>query len=116
MNETEYHEASLEDNYIIDDMRSAGLRYFQSILRDFTPTDVHRMATVLHPILKKLRIVPSDERIEAYKFIDIKIREIQPESKPTAVTLAAASTFNVDFLNEFIATQGEFTNMQFFKM
>lgn len=82
-------------------MRDAGLLYFEKIVSDLKPKNVHKIATILHPGLKGLQIVPIDERIEAYKIIDSEIRKFAPDDSEDSDAIATKTTneFSLDFLH-----------------
>lgn len=89
-----------EHGYIVENMKVDGLNYLNSNWRDFEPTDIHKVATILHPLLKNLNRVSSDEKTRAYRVLDEIMRKIQPV--PTAINRRRVSqNFNVGFLNEF---------------
>lgn len=93
--------------HIIEEMKSAGLMYINSNLRDFEPKDQHKIATVSHPVLKNLPKLSDAEKENAYRIVDRLVKQANPSD---AVPIPAAKRqrkFNEDFLNDFCKIEGK---------
>lgn len=91
-----------ENGHITEDMKVEGSLYIRSNLRDFEPTDQHKISTISHPLLKSLGKLAEADRVQAYRIIDGLMKEMQPEEMvPNPRTEIHARTFTADFLNEF---------------
>lgn len=64
-------------------MKVDGLHYLNANLRDFEPTDMHKVATILHPLLKNLNRLSNDEKTRAYRLLDETMRKIRTEQTVT---------------------------------
>lgn len=95
--------AELDADYghLIEDMKSDGLTYFRSNFIDFQPKKEHKIATILHPLLKNLNTVPNTDKTNAYRMLDIMMREMQPEEINNN-RRPASNNFDLDFLNDFV--------------
>lgn len=80
----------------IEEMKTAGRRYFNSNLNDFTPTERHKIATVLNPMMKQLPIINENEQQLIYdrirQIIVIKTAEDQEANASVAANEPQPST------------------------
>lgn len=67
-----------EESELIIQMKEVGRSYIESNLYDFSPTVVHKIATVLHPILKNIALASEEERQQVYGVIDDHIWKSEP--------------------------------------
>lgn len=67
-----------EDSNIITKMKEAGRRYLELNSLDFTPKSVHKISTVLHPLLKNIALATEDERNDVYGMIDDFVWKSEP--------------------------------------
>lgn len=93
-----------EFGHITEEMKAEGLSYIQSNFCDFEPKQTHKIATILHPILKNLNAVRDADKEQAYRMLDSMMRSMEPEE--TAIVLQTTSNrsrsqFVDDFLNDF---------------
>lgn len=83
-------------------MKTEGLHYITSNLCDFQPKDNHKIATILHPMLKNLTVVREEEKIQAYRLVDSMMRNMTPEEVAVVPERVSNSRrFEADFLNDF---------------
>lgn len=93
--------------HIIEDMKTAGMDYFNSHLRDFEPKEQHKVATILHPVLKKLTKITVQEKELAYGIVDRLIKQNNPDDvafRPTPII--RHRNFSEDYLNDFCTIEG----------
>lgn len=69
---------SNDDHDIIKQMKVVGRRYLEKNDNDFTPKLVHKISTVLHPLLKNIAIANETEKKDVYGFIDDFIWKTEP--------------------------------------
>lgn len=93
-------ELDAEYGHIIEEMKSDDLAYFRSNFTDFQPKKEHKISTILHPLLKDLNAVQNTDKIDAYRMLDMMMREIQPEEINNN-RRPAPNNFSDDFLNDF---------------
>lgn len=91
-----------EHGHITEQMKTEGLHYITSNLCDFQPKDNHKIATILHPMLKNLTVVREEEKIQAYRLVDSMMRNMTPEEVAVVPERVSNSRrFEADFLNDF---------------
>lgn len=92
-----------EYGHISEEMKSEGLAYIRANLGDFEPKDHHKIATILHPLLKNLNVVREAEKIQAYRLLDSMMREMAPEEDVIMPRRSSnkSQRFEADFLNDF---------------
>lgn len=98
-----------DDDNIIEQMKAAGDTYFQENLADFKPRESHKIAVVLHPLMKNMRNFSYQEKEDAHALVRGKLRAllVKTKSEPGATTSTEPSPkrqkINVDdFMAEFI--------------
>lgn len=100
---------------IIEKMKREGRMYVNSRNKDIAPKPLHRIATVLHPLMKSLPKDTSEtDKSDAYQLVDRRIRAMEwkdGDQAPVPKTTSAA--FDVDFLNEF-CENGKKEHINFF--
>lgn len=67
-----------EDSDIIRQMKQTGRRYIEANANDLSPKMVHKVSTVLHPILKNIALASDEERTQVYGMIDDFIWKAEP--------------------------------------
>lgn len=86
-----------EDFQLIEFMKAIGRDYIRKNLADFTPTNEQCMAVVLHPKMKQLRRMNSNERECAYALVDLfvvenstsNVRALQQTAKKSEISSLA---------------------------
>lgn len=101
-----FDEEQEDDNdfQLIEAMKSFGRKYVSEISDDITPKVVHRMATVLHPGMRKLRRMNPDERDDIYEKIDTIVRDGESTRVQTK-----SPKITKNFLDDFIDLEDSFT-------
>lgn len=89
-----------DDSDIIKAMKAAGREYIEKSLSDFEPQMLHKISTVLHPLLKNIAMASHQERIEVYNAINQRIKNAQ--SNETMDIQFVAMVANQDILDEFM--------------
>lgn len=99
-----YLAANNEDDGIITEMKDIGRRYIEANSHDFMPKTVHKVATVLHPLLKKIALANDVEKNEVYGIIDDFIWKSEPFHDAAAGGLSKEieNIENRDTLEEFM--------------
>lgn len=96
---------NLTNGFLIEEMKAAGSLYMRVNLQDFEPTDMHKISTILHPLLKDLAKLSTQERDDAYRIVDKLVKQMQPEDVvPAPRSQPQQSSFSQDFLNDFCGT------------
>lgn len=92
------------DEEIILQMKEAGRSYLEDNIYDFTPKTVHKIATVLHPLLRNIALASGDERKEVYGIIDDFIWRSEPfhEAVAESQSKEAEDSENQDILEAFM--------------
>lgn len=67
-----------EDCEIIRQMKKVGRNYIDTNISDFSPKMVHKISTVLQPLLKNIALATDAERREVYEIIDDFIWKREP--------------------------------------
>lgn len=98
-------EASENDTEIIGMMKNAGRWYVRNNLHDFEPTIHHKIATVCHPLLKKIGISTPEERNAIYKHIDEMIAQNGSPNPPGTPTLVPNQDILAEFMGCAVLTQ-----------
>lgn len=91
--------------HIIEDMKSAGLDYINSNLKDIEPKEQHKVATI--PILKTLSKLNAVERENAYRIVDRFVKQNSSNDIIPVPTAKRQRKFHEDFLNDFCKIEGK---------
>lgn len=94
--------------HIIEDMKSAGLDYINSNLKDIEPKEQHKVATILHPVLKNLSKLRETEKDNAYRIVDRFVKQNSQNDITPAPAAKRHRKFHEDFLNDFCKIEGKF--------
>lgn len=108
-----------EDSDIVTRMKQTGISYIEANVYDFSPKIVHKVATVLHPLLKNIALATEEEKKEVYNVIDDFIWKSEPfhETVVEKPNKAADNSENQEILEAFMgvtssdidASQTQFT-------
>lgn len=73
------------------------------------PKERHKIATVLHPLLKNLPKLNETEKDDAYRIVDRLVKQANDASSDAAPMQAAKRQrkFKEDFLNDFCKIEGK---------
>lgn len=93
-----------EDVDIISQMKEVGRNYLDGNIHDFMPKTVHKIATVLHPLLKNIALATEVERKDVYAVIDDFVWKLEPFHGEVAEGLSkeAENIENQDILEAFM--------------
>lgn len=69
-----------EDHHIIQLMKRVGREYLSCNKLDFEPKMIHKIGSVLHPMLKNIAIASSQEKEEIYSHIDTALQKLPSTS------------------------------------
>lgn len=89
--------------HVIEEMKTQGRLYIDSNA-EVHPQDVHKIAVVLHPMMKEMFTVTQDDRDAAYRLVDCLVKKMSPDEpdEPVNVTKSKPEPFkSVSFLQEF---------------
>lgn len=101
------HLASQEyDSEIIEAMKTTGREYIEKNLSDIEPKMLHKISTVLNPLLKNIAMVTPEERNKIYDDIDDGIRKYGDDSG-TADQTEARINENQSILDDFMGAGSE---------
>lgn len=89
-----------EDAEIVKAMKLEGRKYIEKNLNDIDPKMIHKINTVLHPLLKNIAIASYEEKNDVYAAINQKIMSTQ--SNETTNVECLAEVANQDILEEFM--------------
>lgn len=92
------------DSDTIKTMKAAGRNYIEKNLSDFEPQMIHKMATVLNPLLKNVALVSSEVRNNVYDEINNNIRKYESHRTNSENDDCATSRKieNISILNDFM--------------
>lgn len=94
--------------HIIEDMKLAGLMYINSNLTDIEPKERHKIATILHPLLKSLPKLSETEKDNAYRIVDRLVKLANPNDVIPTQATKRQRKFKQDYLNDFCQISGLF--------
>lgn len=89
------------DADIVRAMKKIGREYLSLNMSDIEPKMIHKVTTVLNPMLKNIAIATTDERNGIYSYIDNEIRKIPPCE---ATVSNKKRTLDQDTLDEFMSS------------
>jgi len=72
--------ANVDDTEMIDAMKKTGRDYIEANLSDIEPQMVHKISTVLNPLLKNIAMAQVEERNQIYDSINDKITKFGSDS------------------------------------
>lgn len=88
---------------IIIAMKAAGREYIEKNISDFEPKMVHKISTVLNPLLKKIAMATFEERKEVYDAIDENIKKYDSNlAEREQQETNTLENLNQDILDEFM--------------
>lgn len=91
------------DDQIIRAMKIAGREYLSKNILDFQPKLIHKISTVLNPMLKNIAIASHEEKSEVYGKIDEELKKNSLDTMDiTESQGAAAALDNQDILDDFM--------------
>lgn len=95
-----------DDSDNVKEMKAAGRIYLQKKIEDYTPTMIHKIATVLHPQLKNIALATEAERTNVYGVIDDYIWKNEPfhQTVDTSLNEERDKIGNNDILEAFMGT------------
>lgn len=97
--------ANVDDTELIDGMKSVGREYIRIETSDIEPRMIHKISTVLNPLLKNLVMIHDEERNQIYDAINDKIRKYGSDIAAN-IEDQCQSTANVNqsILDDFMGT------------
>lgn len=95
----EYLQIKSTDTAIIISMKEAGQTYTSNIEADILPKSIHKICTVLHPLLKNIAIASPDDRKAIYELIDQEISKYGDETRAETKSQDEAS---IHIVNKFM--------------
>lgn len=93
------------DSEIIKTMKEAGRSYILKNSCDILPKMLHKVCTVLNPLLKNIAMTSSADRKAVYDFIDAEIAKYDPAVDNAEVEKEIQETSNIEILNDFMGEQ-----------
>lgn len=87
---------------IVAEMRSAGLKYFNSNRVNFEPTMVHKVSVFLHPVLKCMSFAPLTTVIDIQNFVQDSINSHDRNNNEPVVFNENASSNNDGIFDEIL--------------
>lgn len=102
INLRKYLQVSNDDSDIVRAMKAKGREYLENNLADFEPKLIHKIGTVLHPILKNIAIAPFEEREMVYTSIDEELQKIVTSDTEESKAAQKKNTVNQDIIDEFM--------------
>lgn len=104
---------NIEDEYygtVIEKMKRLGRDFMNSRMMDIKPQQIHKIATVLHPLCKGLPKIDEYERSLVYRDIDLKLQSmLSTQAAEPAAKRVRRDQFNEEFLNDFFGIGKECT-------
>lgn len=101
-----------EDFSLIEGMKALGRLYISNIRSDIQPNDYQRMAVVLHPQMKKMRRMNTNDRESAYILVNEFVLNSEQSNMQTAKnTESGKNEKDVQSMEYFIDTEDEDTNI-----
>lgn len=98
------------DDQIIRAMKVAGREYLEKNISDFEPKLVHKISTVLNPMLKNIAIASQAEKSEVYSKIDEELKKYTLDTMDRG-EIEGAVIANQDILDDFMG-QPDFSETQ----
>lgn len=102
------------DTEIIRAMKNAGRSYIEKNIADFAPKMLHKVCTVLHPLLKNIAMTSPADRSEVYDFINAEIskNDMAVDNVESTDLFETQGTSNMELINEFMGEQNLVTSQQ----
>lgn len=100
------------DSEIIKAMKEAGRSYISKNTSDIPPKMLHKVCTVLNPLLKNIAMSSSVDRKAVYDFIDAEIVKYDSAVDNVQVEMECEVTSNIELLNEFMGEQSAASQAQ----
>lgn len=94
---------------LVELMKDEGRKYLRKNMNDFQPTDHHKFAVVLHPLMRKLPNIDPVERQQVYNQIETKLKDFgdsdeatvqQDEIRPAQPVKKSTNTLLSEFFEE----------------
>lgn len=92
------------DSVMIKDMKASGREYIEKNKSDIEPKMVHKISTVLNPLLKNIAMATNEEREHIYGLIDARIQKCDTNSMANMETENMEENANVDVLDDFMGS------------
>lgn len=106
-------QVSIDDCDLIQAMKTAGRAYILINKSDFEPKMLHKIGTVLHPLLKNIAIASSEERENIYTCIREELKRLlQCDSEEVNETVPEEEATNQDILDDFFGRVSESSQSQ----
>lgn len=84
--------------------KEVGRAYIQKNLSDIAPRMLHKISTVLHPLLKNIAMASNDERNRVYNDINDDIKKDSESSTKDLESETNVDSINQDILFDFMGT------------
>lgn len=98
------------DSDIIKAMKQCGRNYIEKKENDFKPRMIHKIATVLHPLLKNIASASSEDRNEIYDSIRSCIDKYASKTdKAIEREITTTQTENQDIIDDFMGCSSDET-------
>lgn len=92
-----------DDSDIIKEMKAVGREYMEKNRFDIAPKMVHKISTVLHPLLKNIAMIENEERNRIYDAINDRIRKYGTDPTPNVEDQTATRVnVNQTILDDFM--------------
>lgn len=88
------------DTEIIRAMKNAGRGYIEKNIAGFAPKMLHKVCTVLHPLLKNIAMTSPTDRSEVYDFKNAEISKNDMAVESTNL-FETQGTLNMELINEW---------------
>lgn len=93
------------DDDLIKSMKAIGRDYIEKNKSDFEPQMVHKISTVLHPLLKNIAITTAENRDRIYDVINDNIQKYNTNTMTNALQeTTVQGSANQDILDEFMGS------------
>lgn len=102
INLNKHLQVSDDDCFIVQTMKAIGRDYISRNLSDFEPKLIHKITTVLHPMLKNIVIASSEEREQVYTQIDEELRNLPPSASAENTEMQENEPVNQNILDDFM--------------
>lgn len=102
INLNKYLQDSEGDSFIIQGMKAEGRAYLLNNTSDFEPKLVHKIGTVLHPILKNIAIASSEERDMVYNRIDEELQKLVTSDTEENENIQENAPVNQNIISDFM--------------
>lgn len=90
---------------IIKAMKEAGRTYVSKINDDIVPKMVHKVCTVLNPLLKNIAMASTVEKKDVYDSINVSILKNEPAVDNVEGDIAVRETSHIEILNQFMGEE-----------